>query len=106
MKNTEPDAARSPVRAVCRSARRYAASHLLLRTDLIRERFPDHSGYSIAVTVLDLSAWSADFAAVRDIALTESEAHRLFVRIVDGRVTPCTLRDVAEDWLADGADDL
>ncbi len=104
MKNRENASDITPSRILCGSARRYAAPHLLLRTDLIRESFPDHCGYSIAVTALDLSAWRCDFAAARDLTVSAERARRLFERIAAGHVTPCTLRDVAEDWLADGGD--
>ena len=102
MKNKEITPDQAPSCVLCGSARRYAAPHLLLRTDLIRESFADHSGYSIAVTMLDFSVWTSDFAAVRDLTVSAERARRLFERIAAGRVTPCTLRDIAEDWLADG----
>lgn len=76
---------------------------LILSYILIAEEKTDELGercvYSIFVECIDGSDREADI--VCDVAATETEATELFLLLSGGTVTPCTLRDVICDYVAD-----
>ena len=54
--------------------------------------------YSILVT-LAMPGDAGDSCLAEDVSRCRSSAEALFARLVEGTVTPCTLKDVLEDLL-------
>ena len=64
---------------------------------LIREIPPPLEGesYGIGVTILQ----TGEGTEIWDITVSDRRIQTLAGLVMEGRVTPCTLRDVVDDWL-------
>lgn len=52
--------------------------------------------YGLGITIPQ----TGEHEEIRDITFAVGEIETLATRVIEGRVTPCTLRDIVEDWLA------
>lgn len=68
---------------------------------LTESRTADGRTFSVFATLCGEDG-KTDQALVDGMAFTEAEANDFLMRIAEGAVMPCTLRDIAEDFAAFG----
>lgn len=68
----------------------------ILTYELLSETVPDRESYGIVV--MDQTSGSVDM--ILDLTSREYTAEEFYLRLVQGRVTPTSLKDLAEDFLA------
>ena len=79
---------------------RLIAPNLLVCYLLLYERHEDRTSCRITVLSADLLTHTTESAAAPDVTDSVDEAGRLFSQLVDGLVTPVSLCETVEDWLA------
>lgn len=71
----------------------------ILAEETVSDEAGKRSGYSVFAAVCGGDA-GTDSAFIRDLTARADEAEEFFSLITNGAVTPCTLFDAAEDYIA------
>lgn len=72
-------------------------THCTLRYGLLAQSVEGRNRYGVSVS----NERTGERALVRDAVLSRPDAEALMARLVAGAVTPVTLRDVVEDFVAE-----